>query len=316
MGAHTHSHAHGHNHVHSHSHGSPKTGKILVASLVLTLGFVAAETIAGFSSGSLALLGDAVHNLTDAFGLALAGAAYFVESRPGNQVKTFGYHRTGVLAAFVNALTLAALSVLLLWESVRHLMSPQPVEENTMLVVAAAGIVVNVVIAWGLGGHGSDLNLRAAWIHMMGDAASCVAIIVGALVIRRTGWLAVDPILSILIALVIVWTAWDIFKDSLNILLEGLPKGLNLADVTKQICCIPGVIDVHDLHIWSLGSEARALSCHVLIEDMPPSASHSILCEVNRLLDERFAIHHTTVQFEHARCELADVSCAPGRKSL
>jgi len=125
----------------------------------------------------------------------------------------------------------------------------------------------------------------------------------------------IDPILSILIALVIVWTAWDIFKDSLNILLEGLPKGLRLAEVTNGISGIPGVIDVHDLHIWSLGSEARALSCHVLIEDMPPSESASILREVNCLLEERFAIHHTTVQFEHARCSLADVSCAPGRKA-
>jgi cobalt-zinc-cadmium efflux system protein len=117
------------------------------------------------------------------------------------------------------------------------------------------------------------------------------------------------------IALLIVWTAWDIFKDSLNILLEGLPKGLKLADVTTEICCVPGVIDVHDLHIWSLGSEARAMSCHVLIEDMPPSESNAILCNVNRLLEEQFSIHHTTVQFEHTRCSLADISCAPGRKS-
>ena len=310
MSAHTHSHWHGHSHS-----GSNVTGKILIGSLILTLAFVAAEAIAGFSSGSLALLSDALHNFTDAFGLALAAVAHRVESRPGNQVKTFGYHRMGVLAAFVNALTLAGFSVMVLWESYRHLMDPQPVQESVMLWVAAAGIVVNAVIAWGLGGHGRDLNLRAAWMHQIGDAASCAAIIVGALIMRYTGWLVIDPILSILIALVIVWTAWDIFKDSLNILLEGLPKGLRLAEVTNGISAIPGVIDVHDLHIWSLGSEARALSCHVLIEDMPPSESASILREVNCLLEERFAIHHTTVQFEHARCSLADVSCAPGRKA-
>jgi cobalt-zinc-cadmium efflux system protein len=149
---------------------------------------------------------------------------------------------------------------------------------------------------------------------MIGDAASCAAIILGAVVIHYTGWVVIDPILSIFIALLIVWTAWDIFKDSLNILLEGLPKGLRLADVTAEVRGIPGVIDVHDLHIWSLGSESRALSCHMLIEDMPPSASHAILCDVNQLLGERFAIHHTTIQFEHTRCELADVGCAPGRK--
>jgi cobalt-zinc-cadmium efflux system protein len=314
--SHTHSHPHDHSHSHGHSHaGSRKTGKILIASLILTLAFVAAETFAGFASGSMALLSDAGHNFTDAFGLGLAAVAFYGESRPGNHVKTFGYQRMGVLAAFVNALTLAALSMLILWESFRHLMNPQPVQETVMMAVAAAGILVNAAIAWGLGGHGNDLNVRAAWIHMLGDAASCAAIIAGALVIRYTGWLAIDPILSVVIALMIVWTAWDIFKDSLNILLEGLPKGLNLADVTEGLCCIPGVINVHDLHIWSLGSEARALSCHVLIEDMPPSESNAILREVNRLLDERFAIHHTTVQFEHAPCSLADVSCAPGRKT-
>jgi cobalt-zinc-cadmium efflux system protein len=316
VSVHSHSHSHGHSRSHSHSHaGSGKTGKVLIASLVLTLAFVAVEAVAGFVSGSMALRADAVHNLTDAFGLALAAAAYYLESRPGNQIKTFGYHRMGVLAAFVNALTLAALSMLILWESYGHLMHPQPVQERLMIAVAAAGILVNAAIAWSLGGHGNDLNVRAAWIHMVGDAASCAAIIAGAVVIRYSGWVVIDPILSIGIALLIVWTAWDIFKDSLNILLEGLPKGLNLAEVTTGICCIPGVIDVHDLHIWSLGSEARALSCHVLIEDMPPSESHSILCEVNRLLEERFAIHHSTVQFEHTRCSLADVSCAPGRKS-
>jgi cobalt-zinc-cadmium efflux system protein len=134
-------------------------------------------------------------------------------------------------------------------------------------------------------------------------------------IIHYTGWLIVDPILSILIALVIVWTAWDIFKDSLNILLEGLPKGLRLAEVTSGIQAVPGVIDVHDLHVWNLGAEERALSCHVLIEDVPPSSSESILKDVNCVLQDRFAIHHTTIQFEHTRCALADISCAPGRKA-
>ena len=162
---------------------------------------------------------------------------------------------------------------------------------------------------WGLGGHGHDLNIRAAWMHMLGDAASSAAIIAGAIAIRYTGWEAIDPILSILIGIAIVWSAWGIIKDSLNILLEGLPKGLKLAEVTSELCCVRGVIDVHDLHIWSLGSEDHALSCHVLIEDMPPSASESILREVNHVLAHRFAIHHTTVQFEHTRCALAEVSC-------
>jgi cobalt-zinc-cadmium efflux system protein len=144
---------------------------------------------------------------------------------------------------------------------------------------------------------------------MVGDAASSAGIIAGAILIRYTGWQAIDPALSILIALAILWSAWGIIRDSLNILLEGLPKGLKLAEVTTEMRHVPGVIDVHDLHIWSLGSQAHALSCHVLIEDMPPSESESILQKINGVLCDRFSIHHTTIQFEHARCVLAETPC-------
>jgi cobalt-zinc-cadmium efflux system protein len=301
-------------HFHAHAHGKA-TGKILLVSLAVTLVFVAVEALAGLRSGSLSLLSDAGHNFTDAFGLALAAAGFYFAAKPGDHVRTFGYQRMGVLAAFLNALLLVILSGALLWESYQRLLHPEPVSEGIMLWVAALGIVVNLAIAWSIGGHGQDLNLRAAWIHQIGDAASCVGIIVGALIIRYTGWLQIDPILSIVISLVIVWTAWDIFKDSLNILLEGLPKGLRLAEVTSGIQGVSGVIDVHDLHVWNLGAEERALSCHVLIEDVPPSASESILRDVNCVLQDRFGIHHTTIQFEHTRCALADISCAPGRKA-
>jgi cobalt-zinc-cadmium efflux system protein len=292
----------------AHLHG-PRTGRVLIGSLALTVAFVIGEAIAGLRAHSLALVSDAGHNVTDAIGLVLAGAGYFFQSRPGNQIKTFGYHRTGVLAAFVNALILGCLSLALFYESIRRFRHPQPVTERVMIWVAAIGLVVNLAIAWSLDSDRADLNLRAAWVHMLGDAASCLGIIVGAALMYLTGWLAIDPILSILIAAAIVWTAWDIFKDSINILLEGLPKGLKLSEVTRAIRQVAGVIDVHDLHIWSLGSEAHALSCHVLIEDMPPSESDSILRNLNGVLGSRFHIHHTTVQFEHARCVLADASC-------
>lgn len=305
--------AHGHSHFHPLAHGHSRShehrGRALFASLILTAGFVAVEAVAGWRAGSLALLSDAGHNFTDAFGLLLAAIAFVLQSRPANHVKTYGYHRTGVLAAFINALLLVALSLALFYESYRRMLHPQPVVEGIMIWVAGAGLILNLAIAWGLGGHGDDINVRAVWIHMLGDAASCVGIIVGAEVIHYTGWLAVDPLLSILIGGAIVWTAWDIFRDSLNILLEGLPKGLKLAEVARHIRTVDGVVDVHDLHIWSLGSEAHALSCHVLIEDMPPSASDSILRHVNQVLADRFQIHHTTVQFEHARCALAEESC-------
>lgn len=312
--AHAHHHGFGHSHAHHglRANGSKaNTRKVLIASLIVTLLFVAAEAFAGWYSGSLALLSDAGHNFTDAFGLALAAAAFALESRPGDSIKTFGYQRTGVLAAFINALLLVVLSVFLLWESYQRLMAPEPIADDVMLIVAAIGLVVNLAIAWGLGGHGSDLNLRAAFLHQIGDAASCVGIIVGALVIRYTGWLAIDPWLTIVMSLVIIWTAWDIFKDSLNILLEGLPKGMELAEVKHAIRSVDRVCDVHDLHIWSLGSEASALSCHLVIDDMPTSESEAILAEINRVLLDRFHIHHTTIQFEHTRCAAADL-CGGG----
>jgi cobalt-zinc-cadmium efflux system protein len=313
VGTHIHSageqgHSHSHEgHSHSHAHGA--TGKVLWVSLVVTSAFVVFEAIAGIRSNSLALLSDAFHNFADAFGLLLAALGFAFQSRPGNSIKTFGYQRTGVLAAFVNALTLVLLSAWILYESYLHFRHPEPVGHDVMMIVAAIGLVMNLGIAFGLGGHGSDLNIRAAWIHMAGDAAACVAIIVGAVVIHYTGWNQIDPLLSVLIALTIIYTAWDIFRDSLNILLEGLPKGLTLVDVTREIRTIPGVLDVHDLHIWSLGSEAHAMSCHVLIEDMPPSASNAILRELNEMLHHKFDIDHSTIQFEHARCALADENC-------
>lgn len=281
---------------------------MLFASLALTLAFVVVETFAGFRAGSLALLSDAGHNFTDAFALLLAAIGLYLQARPADQSKTFGYQRAGVLVAFVNALTLVVLAGFLFYESSQRLRHPQPVAETTMMIVAAIGLAVNLAIVVGIG-HGHDLNLRAAWLHMLGDAASSAGIIVGAVAIRFTGVWAIDPVLSILIAFGILWSAWGIIQDSLNILLEGLPKGLQLIEVTRELACVGGVIDVHDLHIWSLGSEAHALSCHVLIEDMPPSASDSILRCINTVLCDRFAIHHTTIQFEHVRCALADANC-------
>lgn len=309
-------HAHVGGHAGGHVGGSvgegQRTTRILIVSLILTLAFVAFETVAGFRAHSLALLSDAGHNFTDAFALVLAAFGIYLQARPGDQEKTFGYQRAGVLAAFVNALTLIGLALILFYESYQRFMHPQPVGTLTMMVVAAIAMLLNIGIAMALGGHGGhrhDLNVRAAWLHMVGDAASSAAIIVGALLIRFTGWHTIDPILGVLIAIAIIWSGWDIIRDTLNILLEGLPKGLSLAEVKNEISGIEGVIDVHDLHIWSLGSESRALSCHVLIEDMPPSESASILRRITSLLGAGFGIFHTTIQFEHMKCVLADEHC-------
>jgi cobalt-zinc-cadmium efflux system protein len=278
-------------------------GKVLGWSLAATLAFVAVELAAGLRAHSLALLSDAGHNFTDALALLLAAFGYYLESRPADEEKTYGYHRAGVLAAFVNAVTLLALSLYIFYESYRRLVNPQAVNEGTMLWVAGLGLAVNGMIMWGLkAGKDSNLNIRAAFVHMMGDALGSIGIVFGAVAIHYTGWQRIDPALSALIGLLIVWTAWDIIRESLNILLEGLPRGLRLADVIAAVRGVDGVREVHDLHVWSLGSSVHALSCHVLIDDLPASESDTILKRINVELAARFHIHHSTIQLEYAGC--------------
>jgi cobalt-zinc-cadmium efflux system protein len=290
-------HTHGH---HAHAHG---TAGVLKWSFFATLLFVVAEAIAGFHSGSLALVSDAGHNLTDALALVLAAVGVYMQSKPADSVKTFGYHRAGVLTAFANALTLVAISVFIFYEAWQRFAHPVRIEEWTMFWMALAAVALNGGIMWGLHrDKDRDINIRAAFVHMLGDAVSSAGIMAGAIAIHFTGLTYIDPILSVMIGILIIWTAWDIIQESLNVLLEGLPRGMELNKVTQAIRGIDGVIDVHDLHIWSLGSSAHALSCHVLIEDMPPSASNTILLSIKDVLG-RQEIHHTTIQFEHTKCD-------------
>ena len=287
-------------HHHGHHHG---TANILKWSFFATILFVAVEAFAGFHSGSLALVSDAGHNFTDALALVLAALGVYMQSKPADSVKTFGYHRAGVLTAFFNALTLVCISGFIFYEAWQRFVHPQPIEAWTMFWVAVAGLALNGGIMWSLHSEKDhDLNIRAAFVHMLGDAVSSVGIIAGSIAIHYTGFAVIDPILSVLIGILIVWTAWDIIQESLNVLLEGLPRGMELNEVTGAMRQIDGVIDVHDLHIWSLGSSAQALSCHVLIEDMPPSESTAILQRINEVLC-KYEINHTTVQFEHTKCE-------------
>jgi cobalt-zinc-cadmium efflux system protein len=296
--------------MHAHTHGVSGTGKILRWSLAATVLFVVVEVAAGIKAGSLALLSDAGHNFTDALALLLAWFGFYLQSKPANEVKTFGYHRAGVLSAFVNALTLLGLSGLIFYESYHRLRKPEPVQESVMMWVAGLGLLVNLAIMWGLRtARHHDINVRSAFVHMLGDALGSIAIIAGAVAIRYTGWEQIDALLSIFIGGLIIWTAWGIIHEALNILLEGLPRGLSLQDVTSSMQKIEGVLDVHDLHIWSLGSSTHALSCHVLIDDMPPSVSDQILRRVNQMLCDRFRIRHTTVQFEHVGCALSENGC-------
>lgn len=280
-------------------------------SLFATVGFVGLEIAAGVRGHSLALLSDAGHNATDALALLLAWFGLRQEARPPDERRTFGYQRAGVLTALVNATTLILLSGWVFYEAIGRFVSPQPVNNVIMGFTALAGIAINGAIVWGL--HGSDrhdLNLRSALIHMTGDLVGSAAIVLGAILIRFTKWNWIDPSLSIAIAILIVWSAWGIIGDSLNILLEALPRGMTLSSVKKSIRGVDGVLDVHDLHVWSLGSRSKALSCHVLIDDVPLSASSAILNRIQCALADDFGIRHTTIQFEHLCCSGTEHVCA------
>ncbi len=232
------------------------------------------------------------------------------QSKPADEVKTFGYQRAGVLVAFINALTLVILSAWIFWDGYFRLKSPEPVSETSMIVVAGLGILLNGGIMLGLASRRqNDLNVKSAFVHMLGDLVGSVAIVIGGILIYFTGYLRIDTLLSLLIAGLIVWSAWDIIKESLNILLEGLPRGMDLKSVVGALHQVEGVLDVHDMHIWSIGSSSSALSCHVLIEDIPPSESECVLRKINQILLDKFHIHHSTVQFEHVQCAVSVHGC-------
>jgi cobalt-zinc-cadmium efflux system protein len=294
-------------HHHSHAHS---TGWVLRLSLAATLIFTALEVFAGLRSHSLSLLSDAGHNFTDALALLLAAIGVYLQDRPPDQSKTYGYGRAGVIAAFLNAATLIVVSLVIFSEAIGRLLHPQPLNDRVMLWVAAAALVLNGVIVIALNRGKSDINIRAAVVHMAGDAVGAVAIIIGALAIRYTGLTYIDPLLSIVLGIFIIYTAWDITRESCNILLEGLPRGIELKKVTEAMGAVEGVIDVHDLHIWSLASSTHALSSHVLIDDMPPSSSEGILKRINEVLCG-FGIYHSTIQFEHVPCVLSESGCRP-----
>lgn len=287
-------------------HGAgERTSKVLRVSLVVTLAYIVLLLVAGFRAHSLALLSEAGHNLSDFFALLLSLFAVYLESRPPSSTKTYGYHRAGVLAALVNAVSLVAVSFLIFYEAFRRLQSPVQVHATVMIGVAAAGVLMNGVIALLLYRSGRDVNIRSAFLHEIGDTLSTAAVIVGGWAILTTGQNWIDSALSFGIGALILWSGFGIVRETLNILLEGTPRGIKLGRVETAIRAIEGVNDVHDLHVWSIGSETRALSCHISIADIPPSVSERILRDVKERLLHDFRIDHTTIQFEHVVCAVA-----------
>jgi cobalt-zinc-cadmium efflux system protein len=289
-----------------HVHGTPtgKMQRVLRFSLVATLAYVVLTFVAGLRAHSLALISEAGHNISDALALLLSFVAVYFQSRPPNDAKTFGYQRAGVLAGFVNALTLIVIAVWIAIEAIHRLSEPVHVQPRLMMIVAAAGVLMNGVIAALLWRVNTDVNMRSAFIHMLGDTLSTAAVIVGGAAILWTGQTWIDPALSLAIAALIIWSSLSIVRETLNILLEGTPQGISLSSIRESMQLIDGVEDVHDLHVWSLGSQTHALASHVTIADIPPSESARILEEIKLSLSEKFHISHTTIQFENADCEV------------
>ncbi len=302
-------------HVHASHGGSEKTSRVLRFSLVVTAAYIVLLVVAGIRAHSLALLSEAGHNLSDFFALLLSLTAVYLQSRPPSSTKTFGYHRAGVLAALVNAVSLVAVSGFIFYEAFHRLQNPEHVRAGVMIGVAAAGVVMNGVIALLLYRAGRDVNIRSAFLHEIGDTLSTAAVIAGGWAILATGQYWIDSVLSVAIGVLILWSGFGIVRETLNILLEGTPRGVKLELVEAAMRQVDGVNDVHDLHVWSIGSETRALSCHISIADIPPSASERILREVKERLREEFQIAHTTIQFENVVCEVAHGCVIPVSES-
>ena len=300
-----------------HVHAAPvgqstkRTSFVLRISLAATLAYVIVTLVAGLRAHSLALLSESGHNVSDFLALLLSFAAVYFQSRPADQARTFGYQRAGVLAAFINAATLIAISLWIAIEAVHRLSAPVTVEPRLMMIVAAAGVAMNGVIAALLWSVARDVNLRSAFIHMAGDTLSTAAVIAGGVAILFTGHNWIDPVLSLLIAALIFSSSIGIVRETLNILLEGTPRGISLAHIRSHMEAVDGVVNVHDLHVWCLSSNSRALACHVTIADIPPSESACILGNLNSVLREHFQISHSTIQFEHIGCEALDGCVAP-----
>src|SRR5262245_14117474 len=288
-----------------HFHPAANTSRVLKWALIATLAYIVLTAVAGVRARSLALISEAGHNLSDFFALLLSLVALYFQTRPPSSTKTFGYQRAGVLAAFVNAIMLVGLSIYIFFEAARRFYAPVEVHAQVMIYVAAAGVVMNGLIAMALYRSSRDLNIRSAFLHEVGDTLSTAAVIVGGWIILNTGQYWIDSALSFGIGALILWSATDIVRETLNILLEGTPRGMSLTKVADEIARTEGVLDVHDLHVWSLGSETHALSCHIRIADIPPSASERILREVNDRLAKLFHIHHTTIQFDNVVCDIA-----------
>jgi cobalt-zinc-cadmium efflux system protein len=295
---------------HDHSHAADAASSRMGISIILTLAFVAGEAVAGYLAKSLALMSDAGHNFSDALALILSWYAIRAAKRPTNPERTFGFHRAGILVALANALTLVAIGAIIIWEAMQRLLDPTPVQSGPMIWVALVAVVLNGVISlWLRGGAKQDLNIRSAYLHMLGDAVSALGVVAAGIFVAVTGNPIADPVISLVIGGLIIWSSWDIITEALNVLMEATPKGIDMAALEHSIMSVPGVLGVHDLHVWTVASELTACSCHVLVSEQSMRGGEQILKTVAGMVRHDYSIAHTTIQVEVEGCEADEIYC-------
>jgi cobalt-zinc-cadmium efflux system protein len=306
-----------HNHAHTHFNEITKqTIRRLALSLIITLLFVFVEIGAGIFANSLALLTDAAHNFTDVLALALSWWALRLTSQPANQEKTYGYHRAGILAALANSTTLVVIALGIFYEAYQRFINPPEVQADVLIGVGVIAVIINVVTALLVQrGAKHDLNIRATFLHLMGDVLSTVGAVIAGVIISFTGWNWLDPLVSVLIGVLILWSAWGIVRESVDILMEGTPTDIDMDAMIQDISTVEGVRGVHDLHVWSITRGLRTLSAHLVTDDLPISEGASIQSGVNEVLYHNYNINHATLQLECDDCMPSTLYCAFGEST-
>lgn len=295
---------------HTHDNSATLTGRRMSLSIGVTLSFVVLEGVTGYFSHSLSLLSDAGHNFADALALIFSWYGLRMARRPSTAQRTFGYHRVGILAALVNSVSLVVIALLIFWEAVGRFRYPEPVHSTPMIVVALIAVLMDIVISvWLRSAAKHDLNVRSAYFHMVGDAVSAAGVVVAGVIIAFTGASIADPVVSILIGLLILWSSWGILKESINVLLEGIPKGVDMSRVEETIASVHGVLAVHDLHVWTVGSGMVCCSCHIMVDEQSVRSGENVLRAVTHQLEHEFGIAHTTIQVEVEGCDPNDMYC-------
>ncbi len=288
--------------------GDEQTGSRLAFAAGLTAVILVAEIVGGLLTGSLALLSDAAHVFSDVFALGLSWGAHKLARRPASRRRTVGWHRAEVLAALFNGATLIVIGIGIIREAIERFQDPPDIDTGPMLIVAMAGLIVNAFVLMRLGGHGhGDLNLRSAYLHVLGDMLASVGVVVAGVVMWFTGWYLVDPILSVLIALAIMYSSVRLLKEAIHILLEGVPKGMDLDDIVDTLRDLPDVTDVHHVHVWSICSNVHAISAHLIACEMSDEAREKLMEEAGRVVGEKFGIAETTFQVETTACDPGDL---------